>query len=48
MSKNFFIMLRNGDKAMSIVDENEEVMLYESKFVQRGRISDVAEGKERV
>jgi hypothetical protein len=32
MSKDFFIMLRNGDKAMPIVDENEEVMLYESKL----------------
>lgn len=33
MSKDFFIMLRTqrGDKAMPIVDENEEVMFYESE-----------------
>jgi hypothetical protein len=36
MSKDFFIMLRNGDKAMPIVDENEDVMLYESKYMKFG------------
>ena len=31
MSKDFFIMLhtQRGDKAMPIVDENEEVMIYQ-------------------
>lgn len=33
MSKDFFVMLykQNGDGAMPIVDENEDVMFYESE-----------------